>query len=73
MKRRFLRSLLVIAVIQFFITRQAAGRVVEEGRAERMWMFYPLSVVMNAAAWTLILTGVGATISALARPFRRAS
>lgn len=67
MRRRFLRTLAIIAVVQFVITRQAAGRVVEEGRAERMWMLYPLNVALNAAVWTLAITA----IAALARPFRR--
>lgn len=73
MKQRFLRSLLIIAVVQFFLTRQAAGRAVEEGRAERMWMLYPLNVALNALAWTLILTGFSAALNALTRPFRRSS
>lgn len=73
MKQRFLRSLLIIAVVQFFITRQAAGRAVEEGRAERMWMLYPLNVALNALAWTLILTGFDATYKVLTRPLRLSS
>lgn len=73
MKQRFLRSLLIVAVVQFFITRQAAGRAVEEGRAERMWMLYPLNVALNALAWTLIVTGFSATYNILTRPFRRSS
>ena len=68
MQRRFLRTLAVIAIVQFVITRQAAGRTTEEGRAERMWMFYPVNVVMNAAAWTLLL----AFASVTARIIRRA-
>jgi hypothetical protein len=36
-----------------------AGQVVEEGRAERMWMLFPVNVVMNAVAWTLLLAGIG--------------
>ncbi|MBI5288370.1 MAG: hypothetical protein HY873_05315 [Chloroflexi bacterium] len=61
MRTRFLRVLAVVAVVQFVITRQAAGRAIEEGRAERLWMLYPLNVVLNAAAWTLMLSaGAGA-------------
>lgn len=67
MQRRFLRTLAVIAIVQFVITRQAAGRTTEEGRAERMWMFYPLNVVMNAAAWTLMLSLAGAATRVLRR------
>ena len=68
MRRTFMRTLVVTAILQFVITRQMAGRVVEEGRAERMWMLYPVNVVMNAVAWTLFLTGVGR----VAGIFRRA-
>ena len=68
MKRRFLRTLMVIALVQFFVTRQAAGRVVEEGRAERMWMLYPFNVLINAAVWTLVFT----LFAALSRTLRRA-
>ena len=56
MRKTFLRTLLVIGVVQFAITRHLAGQVVEEGRAERMWMLYPFNVVLNAIAWTLMLT-----------------
>lgn len=58
MGRRFIKTLAIVAVIQFFLTRQAAGRVVEEGRAERMWMLYPLNVTLNAAVWTLLISAV---------------
>jgi hypothetical protein len=59
MNRRFLRVIAVIAVVQFIVTRQAAGRVIEEGRAERMWMLYPFNVLLNAAMWTLFIAAVG--------------
>jgi len=59
MRRTFMRSLIVTAVVQFVITRRLAGQALEEGRAERMWMMYPMNVVMNALAWTLLATAVG--------------
>ena len=55
MRKTFLRTLLVIGVVQFAITRHMAGQTVEEGRGERMWMLYPFNVVLNALAWTLLL------------------
>lgn len=69
MFRLFLKVLAVVAVLQFVITRKAAGNVVEEGQAERMWLLYPLNVAINAAMWTLLLAGVGR----VARKVRRAS
>jgi hypothetical protein len=69
MGRLFFKVLAVIAVLQFVITRQAAGNVIEEGRAERMWLLYPLNVAINAAMWTLLLAGIGAMV----RKVRRAS
>ncbi len=54
MRKTFLKTLLVVGVVQFAITRHMAGQVVEEGRAERMWMLYPFNVVLNALAWTLL-------------------
>jgi hypothetical protein len=69
MRTRFFRVLAVIAVVQFIITRQAAGNTVEEGRAERMWMLYPFNVLLNATLWTLVLSaGAG-----LLRQVRRVS
>jgi hypothetical protein len=59
MRKTFVRTLVVTGVLQFFITRRMAGQVVEEGRAERMWMLFPVNVVMNALAWTLLLAGIG--------------
>jgi hypothetical protein len=69
MLRLFLKVLAVVAVLQFVITRKAAGNVVEEGQAERMWLLYPLNVAVNAAAWTLLLAGIGRVV----RKVRRAS
>ena len=59
MGKTFLRTLAAVAVVQFVITRTMAGRVIEEGRAERMWMMYPINVVMNALAWTLVFAAFG--------------
>lgn len=56
MRKRFLYTLGVTAIMQFVITRKLAGETVEEGRAERLWMLYPLNVLFNALAWTLLLT-----------------
>jgi hypothetical protein len=68
MGRLFLKVLAVVAVVQFVVTRQAAGNVIEEGRAERMWLLYPLNVAINAALWTLLIAGA----TGLARRVRRA-
>jgi hypothetical protein len=67
MRRTFLRSLIVVGVVQFAITRHLAGQTVEEGRAERMWMLYPLNVVLNALAWTLFLRGSARTARLIRR------
>jgi hypothetical protein len=67
MRKTFLRTLFVVAIVQFAITRHLAGHTVEEGRAERMWMLYPFNVVLNALAWTLVFS---ASARAL-RMFRR--
>ena len=56
MVKTFFRTLAAVAVVQFVITRTLAGQALEEGRAERMWMMYPLNVLVNAAAWTLFFT-----------------
>jgi hypothetical protein len=58
MGKTFLRTLAAVAVVQFVITRTMAGRTIEEGRAEQMWMMYPLNVLVNAAAWTLVLAAL---------------
>lgn len=68
MRQRFLRTLAIIAFVQFFVTRHAAGNAVEEGRAERMWVLYPFNVLINAAIWTLALT----LFSGISRTVRRA-
>jgi len=67
MRGRFLRTLAVIAVVQFFVTRQAAGNAIEAGRAERLWLLYPLNCVINAMVWTLALTLIGGTARLLRR------
>jgi hypothetical protein len=67
MRRLYFRTLAVTAIIQFFVTRMLAGRTMEEGQAERMWMMYPLNVVLNALAWTLLITAVQRGVSALRR------
>lgn len=51
--------LAVTAVLQFMITRARAGRAIEEGRAEQMWMMYPANVLLNALAWTLLFAAAG--------------
>lgn len=56
MSRTFIRTLAVTAVVQFAITRTLAGQAIEEGRAERLWLMYPLNVLLNTLAWTLLLT-----------------
>ena len=67
MRKTFIRSLLITAVVQFVITRYRAGQTYEEGEAERMWMLYPVSVFMNALMWTLIIRG-SARVIRLLRP-----
>ncbi len=69
MRKRFLHTLAVVAVVQFAVTRTLAGHVLEEGRAERMWMMYPANVLLNAVAWTLLISAGGR----VARIFGRAS
>lgn len=56
MKKTFVRVLIVNAVLQFIVTRQRAGNMVEEGAAEMLWLRYPLTVLLNAFAWTLALS-----------------
>jgi hypothetical protein len=68
MRKTFLRTLAVTAIIQFLVTRNLAGRVIEEGRAEQLWLMYPINVFANAVAWTLLIS----TVSAGARLVRRA-
>jgi len=69
MRKIFVRTLAVTAVIQFIITRTLAGQAIEEGRAERMWMMYPFNVLLNALTWTLVLAATGRVL----RVFRRAA
>ena len=59
MRTTFVRALAVTAILQFVMTRRVAGNVIEEGRAERLWMMYPVNVVANAMAWTLLFAGLG--------------
>lgn len=68
MSKTFLRLLIVNAVLQFITTRVRAGRVEEEGAAEAMWLRYPITVVVNALIWTLMISTVGR----LLRPLRSA-
>jgi hypothetical protein len=63
----FLRTLAAIAIMQFFVTRSMAGRAIEEGRAERMWMLYPVNVLMNALAWTLLISASGRVLRIVRR------
>lgn len=67
MRRLYFRTLAVTAIIQFFVTRMLAGRTMEEGQAERMWMMYPLNVALNAAAWTLLLAATGRAVRIMRR------
>jgi hypothetical protein len=67
MRKTFLRALLIIGAVQFVVTRHLAGQTIEEGRAERMWMMYPLNVTMNALAWTLVITATARVFRGLRR------
>ena len=67
MRKTFFRTLAVTAIIQFAITRALAGQTVEEGRAERMWMMYPLNVFLNTCAWTLLFSVGGKARSVFRR------
>jgi hypothetical protein len=58
MGKTFLRILVAVAVVQFVITRTLAGQAIEEGRAERMWMMYPVNVLVNTAAWMLLIAAL---------------
>jgi len=59
MRKTFIRTFAVTAILQFIVTRMLAGQVLEEGRAERMWMMYPVNVLLNALAWTLLISAGG--------------
>ncbi len=65
--KTFLRVLAVTVVLQFLVTRKAAGNVIEEGKAERLWMLFPVNVLLNAAAWTLVVTVIGRGVRAVRR------
>jgi len=67
-RKTFVRTLVVTAVMQFIVTRARAGQAIEEGSAERMWLMYPLNVLVNAVAWTLVI----AAVERVARAFRHA-
>ncbi len=67
MTRTFTRALVINAILQFIVTRQRAGHVIEEGAAEAMWVRYPFKVLLNAVLWTLMLS----TLGRVARVFRR--
>ncbi len=58
MRTTFLRTLAAVAVVQFVITRTMAGRAIEDGHAERLWMMYPVNVVANTIAWTLLFAAL---------------
>ncbi|MEX2247537.1 MAG: hypothetical protein WEC75_12730 [Dehalococcoidia bacterium] len=55
MRKTFVRSLLITAVVQFIVTRTRAGQAYEEGAAERMWMLYPINVLLSALFWTVAI------------------
>jgi hypothetical protein len=57
-RKTFLRSLAISAVLQFAVTRARAGRVEEEGAAEALWLRYPFVVLLNALSWTLMLAAL---------------
>jgi hypothetical protein len=65
MKKTFVRALIVNAVLQFIVTRQRAGNMVEEGAAEMLWLRYPLTVLLNALVWTLMLSTFARVTGAL--------
>lgn len=65
-RKTFVRTLAVTAVMQFIVTRTRAGQAIEEGSAERMWMMYPLNVLVSALAWTIVI----AAAARVARAFR---
>lgn len=67
MKKTFVRALIVNAAFQFAVTRIRAGRMIEEGAAEALWLRYPFVVLFNALIWTLMLTTIGGVL----RPLRR--
>jgi hypothetical protein len=68
MRKTFVRTLAVTAILQFVITRRLAGQVLEEGRAERLWVLYPMNVLMNALAWTLFISLANGGMRIVRRP-----
>jgi hypothetical protein len=62
MRKTFIRTFAVTAILQFIVTRTLAGQALEEGRAERMWMMYPINVLLNALAWTLLISAGGRAV-----------
>ena len=62
MSKTFVRALMVTTVLQFVVTRQRAGQVVEEGAAEALWLRFPFVVLLNALLWTLMLSAIGRTV-----------
>ena len=62
MGKTFVRALMVTAVLQFVVTRQRAGQVVEEGAAEALWLRFPFVVLLNALMWTIMLSVIGRTV-----------
>jgi hypothetical protein len=67
MRRILIRAIVVNAVVQFAVTRHRAGRAIEEGAAEMMWVRYPFTVLLNALAWTVMLSVLGGTLRLLRR------
>lgn len=67
MSKTFVRALMVTAVLQFIVTRQRAGQVVEEGAAEALWLRFPFIVLLNALLWTLMLSAIGRTLRLVRR------
>lgn len=63
----FVRTLVVTAVLQFFITRRRAGNVIIEGEAEALWMRYPFNVLFSAVMWTLTIAAAGAAVRQVRR------
>jgi len=67
MGKIFLRLLIVNAVLQFIATRIRAGRAEDDGEAEGLWLRYPVTVIVNAFIWALMIS----TIGRMVRPLRR--
>lgn len=67
MRKTFIRSLMINAVLQFAVTRARAGRSEIEGAAEEMWARYPFVVVFNALIWTIMVSTLGRMLPPLFR------